>query len=91
MPRKYTITYREVTAPITEPVTKFGGQPVWLDEPRWPLSRMYGTPMQFICQIALDPAIFGELPTRMAYLFLTDWDYESTYPDTFDLSAGRMR
>jgi hypothetical protein len=33
MPKKYTITYREVRSPITTPVTKFGGQPVWLDAP----------------------------------------------------------
>lgn len=53
MPKKYTNTYREVTSPIMEPVTKFGGQPVWIGEPQWPVSRQYGTPMQFICQIAL--------------------------------------
>jgi hypothetical protein len=58
--------------PIREQVTKFGGQPVWLDKPRWPLSRTLGIPMRFICQIALDPRIFGELPGRMAYLFMTD-------------------
>lgn len=88
MPRKYTIAYREVSSPITDLVTKFGGQPVWVDEPRWPVSRQYGTPMHFICQIALDPTLFGELPTRMAYLFLTDWDYRGDYPDTFDPERG---
>jgi hypothetical protein len=44
--------------------------------------------MQFICQIALDPALFGALPTQMAYLFVTDWDYEGEYPDTCDPEGG---
>jgi len=69
------LTIRKFVAaqqPIREQTTKFGGQPVWLDKPQWPLSRTLGIPMQFICQIALDPSIFGELPGRMAYLFMTD-------------------
>lgn len=88
MPKKYTIAYREVASPITDPVTKFGGQPVWLEEPQWPVSRMYNSPMQFICQIALEPLLFGNLPTRMAYLFLTDWDYAGVFPTTFDPDGG---
>ncbi|WP_187274488.1 hypothetical protein [Paenibacillus sp. N3.4] len=27
-----------VSKPITTPVMKIGGQPVWLTEPHWPLS-----------------------------------------------------
>lgn len=87
--RKYTITYREVTEPITEPVTKFGGQPVWIEEPQWPLSREYGTPMQFICQIALPSDLFGDLGARMAYLFKTDdLQYDGPFPATFDPEGG---
>jgi uncharacterized protein YwqG len=67
-----SITFDEVTTPIREPATKFGGQPVWINRPTWPLSRETGRPMRFICQIALDPLIFGTIPTRMAYLFITD-------------------
>lgn len=88
MPRKCSIRYREATLPITAPVTKFGGRPVWLEEPCWPISRLYSSPMQFICQIALDPALFGAIPTRMAYLFLTDWDYESVLPNIDDPDGG---
>ncbi len=88
MPKKYSISYHEARAPITAPVTKFGGRPVWLEEPRWPVSRLYGTPMQFICQITLSPALFDDLPTRMAYLFLTDWDYESVFPNTMEPDGG---
>jgi hypothetical protein len=78
MPKKCAISYREVMSPITDPVTKFGGQAVWVAEPRWPLSHAYGTPMQFICQIMLTKDIFGELPGRMAYVFISD-DHEYGY------------
>jgi hypothetical protein len=78
MPRKYTISYREVAAPITDLVTKFGGQPVWLEAPCWPLSYQYRTPLQFVCQIALPLDLFGKLPLPMAYLFVTD-DYAHGY------------
>jgi hypothetical protein len=44
--------------------------------------------MRFICQIALDPALFGDIPTRMAYLFVADWDYESVFPDIFEPDGG---
>jgi hypothetical protein len=88
VPRKYSISYREVASPITDPVTKFGGQPVWVNEPSWPVSRSYGTPMQFICQIALPADLFGGIEPRMAYLFITD-DYEHGYlADTWELDGG---
>lgn len=83
---KYSLIFREVQQPITRPMTKFGGQPTWLTAPQWPLSRSTGEPMQFICQVALDPHVFGEIPGRMAYLFITD---EETFVDnTFDPDGG---
>lgn len=88
MPRKYTITYREVALPITDLVTKFGGQPVWVEQPSWPVSRAYGTPMQFVCQIALPADLFGTAGPRMAYLFVTD-DYAHGYvAETWDPTSG---
>jgi|GraSoi2013_100cm_1033763.scaffolds.fasta_scaffold13666_3 hypothetical protein len=87
MPRKATITYREVTAPITDPVTKFGGQPVWVSQPCWPLSRRYGTPMQFVCQIVLSTELFAGLEGQMAYLFMAD-DYEPGVAWTWDPADG---
>lgn len=72
MVKKYRISFRETTPPILQLVTKFGGQPVWLSGPEWPVSRKTGNPMCFICQIALAPELFGEIPGRMAYLFMTD-------------------
>jgi hypothetical protein len=74
MVKKYAITFHDASAPITELVTKFGGQPVWWTTPQWPLSRTTGKPMKFVCQIALDPAIFGTIPGKMAYVFITDED-----------------
>jgi hypothetical protein len=85
---KQVIRYHETPTPIRTFTTKFGGQPVWLEEPTWPLSRMYARPMQFVCQIALDPGFLPKTPAQMAYLFMTDWDYESPYPNTFDPDDG---
>jgi uncharacterized protein YwqG len=53
-------------APILEPVTKLGGQPVWVDKPQWPLSTELETPMMFLGQFRLP----GE-EVRIAYLFMT--------------------
>ncbi len=86
MTERASIEFVEVSAPITEAVTKFGGQPVWLTYPQWPISRSTGRPMQFIGQIALYPDLFsmdaGQLSLfpdevvsvhgHMAYLFITD-------------------
>jgi uncharacterized protein YwqG len=69
---KYTLSFREVSQPITQPVTKFGGQPTWLTGPQWPLSRSTGTPMRFIGQVVLDHHLFGDMAGRIAYLFITD-------------------
>lgn len=88
MPLKYSIRYKSATAPIIEPVTKFGGQPVWIEEPQWPLSRKYGMAMQFICQIVLTADLFGDIEPRMAYLFITDWDFEGVPPDTPEPDGG---
>ncbi|MEJ3748983.1 hypothetical protein WEI85_37665 [Actinomycetes bacterium KLBMP 9797] len=67
--------YHRAEAPVTEPVTKFGGQPTWLAEPQWPLSAAWGTPMRFLCQIALDPEFAGDGPGRLAYVFVTHGDH----------------
>ncbi|WP_211588514.1 hypothetical protein [Allorhizocola rhizosphaerae] len=67
--------YQRAEAPTTEPVTKFGGQPSWLTEPQWPLSASWGTPMRFVCQIALDPELAGDSPARLAYIFVTHADH----------------
>ncbi|MDQ1626961.1 MAG: hypothetical protein QOI54_705 [Actinomycetota bacterium] len=67
-------------APVTDPVTKFGGQPVWVGEPAWPLSAELGAPMRFIGQLCVPGT--ADSPPRMAYLFMTqddDADVEGTW------------
>ncbi|MEV6394075.1 hypothetical protein AB0M39_04715 [Streptomyces sp. NPDC051907] len=63
------LEFVSVDCPVRAPVTKIGGQPVWLEEPQWPLSRKTGEPMQFLGQFALDGG-------RIAYLFMTDVQVE---------------
>lgn len=69
---KYSIDFIPAEKPITEPITKFGGQPVWINQPQWPISRSTSLPMMFICQIALSPEIFGNIEGQMAYIFIID-------------------
>lgn len=86
MPIHSRIHFSLSTSPIADRVTKFGGQPVWLAAPQWPLSRETGNPMRFICQIALDEASFAMAGGKMAYLFMTD---EDTYVDgTWEPDGG---
>ena len=72
--KRQSIEFVEAKTPVREPVTKFGGQPVWLSEPQWPLSAETGKPMRFICQIALSDEFFGPTDAKMAYIFMTDGD-----------------
>lgn len=58
-------------APITAPVTKFGGQPVWLSEPQWPVNDAWGEPMRFVCQIELGPVLGEAGHGKLAYVFVT--------------------
>ena len=46
MGKKKTIKFAPAEAPVRELVTKFGGQPVWLEKPAWPLSKETGNPMR---------------------------------------------
>jgi uncharacterized protein (TIGR02996 family) len=70
--------YRRVKRPVTEPVTKFGGQPVWVAGPQWPLGSQ-GEPLQFVCQVCV-PDFFGPaLAGKMVYVFalhpaFEDWE-----------------
>ena len=62
MTRRY-FTVVPVGAPVTEPVLKLGGQPVWLAAPQWPQSLEFDEPMTFIGQFPV--------PGGLAYLFMT--------------------
>ncbi|MGW6706075.1 hypothetical protein ACWGDE_14455 [Streptomyces sp. NPDC054956] len=69
------MSLRPADAPVTEPVAKFGGAPVWLAEPSWPLHPRTGEPLDFVGQFPV-PAEPGE-ELRLAYLFLAYDDYET--------------
>jgi uncharacterized protein YwqG len=72
--------------PVTDYVTKFGGQPTWVEGPQWPLSRQTGRPMRFLAQIALEPPAFVGAGGKMAYIFITD---EEEYVDgTWEPDGG---
>jgi hypothetical protein len=67
---RWSFTLQPVVEPITAPVSKFGGQPVWIGEPTWPLEAD-GGPATFMAQFTI-PGRDG-----LAYLFL---DHAYEYP-----------
>ena len=81
------LTFTPSSTPINTPVTKFGGQPVWLTGPMWPLSRSTGKPMRFICQVQI-PAALGVEVQRMAYVFLSDNGLDGTVEASWESQAG---
>jgi len=81
------VAFEEVDSPILEPVTKFGGQPVWLEEPTWPLHPETSLPLAFLAQVKLEPEIFGNIASQMAYIFFNDIGWETAVvlqPGRFD-------
>jgi len=88
MPKKHVIEFVETHSPITEPSTKFGGQPHWVAEAQWPLSEETGNPMRFICQIALTQVPGIVTPARMAYLFMTDEEEDEHVDGTWEPDGG---
>jgi uncharacterized protein YwqG len=81
-----SVEFVQVSQPIVTPTSKFGGQPVWLNAPQWPLSRSTGNPMRFICQLALDAAVFPGCAASMAYIFMTEEDEH--VEDTWEPDGG---
>ena len=71
------MSWQPSAVPIDGPVAKLGGQPSWVEEPFWPVSRSSGEPMTFIGQFPLPGSGIA-----MAYLFVSDED------GTFDLEGG---
>ena len=66
---KKEFEFVESLSPITEPISKFGGQPVWINTPHWPLDLYSSEPMLFMGQLVLDPDIFPNSQELMAYIF----------------------
>ena len=58
--------------------TRFGGQPDWVTNPEWPISKSTGRPMRFVCQINLQDVGLKNIEAKLAYLFMTD---EEEYVD----------
>lgn len=87
MPNKLNIEFQQSKTPITEPETKFGGQPVWLEQPEWPLSKELGIPMRFICQIKLSNDLFPNSEGKVAYIFMTE-DEDEYVDGTWEPDSG---
>jgi hypothetical protein len=64
---RWSLELRQAPLPVREAITKFGGQPVWLDKPTWPLAAD-GGPMTFMAQFRV-PDVDG-----LAYLFIDPSD-----------------
>ena len=88
MPRSYRLAFREAIRPDVNPVTRFGGQPAWLEEPVTPLSRRTGKPMTFICQIEIPADWHTKGPARMAYVFMTGGGFDYDAVETWNPDEG---
>ncbi|KPC58864.1 hypothetical protein [Streptomyces chattanoogensis] len=75
------LAFTPADGPVREPVTKIGGQPVWQEEPQWPLSRETGEPMRFLGQFALDGG-------RLACLFMTGHPDDDWIDGTWEPEGG---
>ena len=69
MPLKTQFQIVESPTEILEPITKFGGQPVWIAQPYWPLDLETGEQMLFLGQISLDRELFPDSNGTMVYIF----------------------
>ena len=74
MGKRATLRFTVAKRPITTAITKFGGQPVWLSGPQWPMSRSTGLPMRFICQVVIPEHVLAGDTPKIAYIFMTDGD-----------------
>jgi len=68
---KQNFKLKESSTSISEPITKFGGQPIWINTPQWPLYAYSAKPqkMLFMGQIVLDAALFSGSEGVVAYIF----------------------
>lgn len=81
VPKLVLKNFIRVQEAIKEPITKFGGQPVWLTEPQWPMSRGWeGRPTLFDEEGAAYEAVV-ELSCEEDPDFIASEDYR-TLPDS---------
>ncbi len=53
-------------------ITKFGGQPDWIERPQWPVSLAWDNrPLKFIGQIRMNDFYFEPAKLSLAYIFMT--------------------
>lgn len=88
MPLKSVIGFIKADSPITDQVTKFGGQPNWLTGPQWPTSEETDNPMRFIGQIKLADVPGLVTTAQMAYLFMTDEEDGEFVDGTYEPDSG---
>ena len=73
--------YIDAFVPVADvlrgPQTKFGGQPIWMQEAVWPVSPDTGKPIRFLGQIDLAQLPFYFPDPQVVYLFVEIYDSES--------------
>ena len=71
-------------------ITKFGGQPDWIEQPQWPVSLAWDNrPLKFIGQIRLNDFYYEPEKLSLVYIFMTQpedrndtfFDPDIIYPD----------
>ena len=86
------IKLTKAEGPITAPITKFGGEPCWLEKAQWPISRLHAVPMQFIGQVALAdvPSLSDVLRSsgKVVYIFMTGDEAGDEQPSTWESESG---
>jgi len=88
MPQKSNLKFEQVKEPITECISKFGGQPNWISEPEWPLDSQENEKMLFVGQIELNDKLFGDTIGKMAYIFINeDEEGQGTWEPDSGLNA----
>lgn len=72
---------------VDKPISKFGGQPVWIDGEQWPTSIGWqDRKMMFVGQILIEKGMLGNEMELMVYIFVTH--PESYEDDFFDPDMG---
>jgi uncharacterized protein YwqG len=88
MPTCISIDFVPSNQPLIGLVTKFGGFPVWLEDPEVPLSRRTGDPMTFVGQIVVPPGLRPDEQIYVAYVFMTGAGFDDRAMETWNPEDG---
>jgi len=69
------------------PVTRFGGQPYFPNEPVWPVHPAIGLPLTFLCQIAVPASVIGD-GTWLAHVFIDVANKDSVHDPEYDFPVA---